>query len=92
MFLYQLSFSESSDEGSSLSIYARACQHAKEVSFQVESFLGFVSSFQVSAAESRGGVPLYFCFSLPVRRSQVVWAGSVMEYFVFSNPSTLIFW
>lgn len=57
-FLYQLSISESSDEDSPLSIYFRACQHAKEVSFQVESFLGFVSSFQVSAVESRDGVPM----------------------------------
>lgn len=52
-FLYQLSFSDSSDEDSYLSIYSRACQHAKEVSFQVESFLGFVSSLQVSTAELR---------------------------------------
>lgn len=46
--LHQLSYYDFSDEESYLSIYSRARQHARDVSIQVESFLGFVSSTQIS--------------------------------------------
>ena len=41
--LHQLEISESSDEERYFSIYSRARQHARDVSFHVESFLGLVS-------------------------------------------------
>lgn len=45
--LYQLSISDSSDDESYISLYSRARQHAREVSIQVESFLGFVSNSKI---------------------------------------------